>query len=87
MCLGDFNEILLAEKKQGWLDQPERQMKSFRDALDYCKFKDLGFNGFPSTWCNKRPNGHNVWFRLTRALQRCCTFLDPLKHKLFNLII
>ena len=26
MCIGDFNEILRAEEKQGWLDRPERQM-------------------------------------------------------------
>ena len=24
VCLGDFNEILLAKEKQGWLDRPER---------------------------------------------------------------
>ena len=24
LCIGDFNEILLADKKQGWLDRPER---------------------------------------------------------------
>ena len=48
MVLGDFNEILLAEEKQGGLDRPEWQMLNFREALDFCSLKDLGFNGFPS---------------------------------------
>lgn len=24
VCMGDFNDILLAEEKQGWLNRPER---------------------------------------------------------------
>ena len=68
ICLGDFNEILLAEEKQGWLDRPERQMQSFRDALDFCWLKDVGFSGFPFTWCNRRPRDHNVWVRLDRGV-------------------
>ena len=43
---GDFNEIIWMEEKQGRLDQPERQMQGFRDALDFCGLKDLSFNGF-----------------------------------------
>ena len=35
VCVGDFNEILRLEEKQGWLDRPERQMQGFRDALDH----------------------------------------------------
>ena len=47
--MGDFNEILRLDENQGWLVRPERQMQGFRDALDFCGFKDLGFNGFPFT--------------------------------------
>ena len=68
VCLGNFNEILFAEEKQGWLDQPERQMQGFRDALDDCRLKDLGFNDFPFTWCNRRPGDQNVWVRLDRGV-------------------
>ena len=53
--MGDFNEILFASEKMGWLDRPEEQMQGFRDALDYYHPKDLGFNRFPYTWCNRRP--------------------------------
>jgi len=54
VCVGDFNEILFADKKQGWLDQPERQLQGFQDTLDYYGLKDLGFAGYPFTWCNRR---------------------------------
>jgi len=53
--MGDFNEIILAEEKQRGLDRTEAQIQSFKDALDCCRLKDLGFNGFPFTWCNRRP--------------------------------
>ena len=68
ICMGDFNEIIWLEEKQGWLDRPERQMQGFRDALDFCGLKDLGFNGFPFTWCNRRPGDQNVWIRLDRGI-------------------
>ena len=43
-------------------------MQLFRDALDDCRFKDLGFNGYPFTWYNRRPGAHNVWIRLDRGV-------------------
>ena len=66
--MGDFNEILFVEEKQGWLDRPERQTQGFRNALDNCCLKDLGFNAFPFTWCNRRPGDQNVWVRLDRGV-------------------
>ena len=62
--MGDFNKILLANEKQGWLDRPKRQMQGFRDALDFCRLRDIGFNGYPFSWCNRRPRVQNVWIRL-----------------------
>ena len=43
-------------------------MQGSRDALDYCHLKDLGFNGFPYTWCNRRPRAQNTWIRLDRGV-------------------
>ena len=43
-------------------------MQGFRDALDYCYLKDLSFNGFPYTWCNRRPGAQNMWIRLDKAV-------------------
>ena len=68
LCMGDFNEILFANEKLGWLDRPERQMQGFRDALDYCALKDFGYTGFPYTWCNRRPGAQNTWIRLDRGV-------------------
>ncbi|KAL4652403.1 hypothetical protein ACB092_01G230800 [Castanea dentata] len=45
---------ITVEEKQGWLDRPEHQMQGFRDALDFCGLRDIGYNGFPFTWCNHR---------------------------------
>ena len=64
--MGDFNEILFLDEKLGWLDRPKRKILSFRDALDYCRMKDLGFNGYPFTWCNRRSSDQNTWIRLDR---------------------
>lgn len=68
ICIGDFNEILRAEEKQGWLDRLECQMQGFRDALDFCSLKDLGYTSFPFTWCNRRSGDHSVWVRLDRGI-------------------
>ena len=43
-------------------------MYGFRDAFDFCKLKDLGYFGFPFTWCNRRPGDQNVWIRLDRGV-------------------
>lgn len=43
-------------------------MQGFRDAFDFCGLKDLGFNGFPFTWSNRRPRVQNVWIRLDREV-------------------
>ena len=64
--MGDFNEILLTDEKQGWLDCLERQMQG--DALDFCRLRDIGFNGYPFTWCNRQPGVQNVWIRLDRGV-------------------
>ena len=36
--------------------------------MDFSGLKDLVFNGFPFTWCNRRLGDQNVWVRLDRGL-------------------
>ena len=67
-CMGDFNELLSYEEKQGGPIRSHRQMQDFRDAIDHYGFEDLGFNGPPFTWCNNRLGTHTIWERLHRVL-------------------
>ncbi|XP_075663380.1 uncharacterized protein LOC142632953 [Castanea sativa] len=57
LYLGDFNEIVKVEEKLGGSLRRERQMTNFRAALDFCGLRDLGYVGFPFTWCNNQFDG------------------------------
>ncbi|XP_075633927.1 uncharacterized protein LOC142606466 [Castanea sativa] len=63
-----FNKITKLGEKSGGAIRPEFQMQNFRDCLDVCGFKDLGFSGLPYTWCNRRFSGQVIWVKLDRAL-------------------
>jgi hypothetical protein len=65
--MGDFNEIVQADKKQGRLSRSKNQMQRFRDVLDDCRFLDLDFTGSSFTWTNNR-TGDMTWERLNRAV-------------------
>jgi hypothetical protein len=43
LCVGDFNEILFSHEKQGGRDRSQIYMDWFREALEFCKLRDLGF--------------------------------------------
>ncbi|XP_075663160.1 uncharacterized protein LOC142632678 [Castanea sativa] len=68
VCIGDFNEITRLEEKLGGAIRPKKQMQEFRDYLEFCGFKDLGFTGLPLTWSNRRYEGPLVWVCLGRAV-------------------
>lgn len=65
---GDFNEIAKADKKLGERLRPVKHMKAFRDVLDECGFKDLGFVGGKYTWCRESRGDNTIWERLDRAV-------------------
>ena len=67
-CVGDFNEITRAHEKLGGRQRPKRQMQEFRDVLDECGFKDLGYEGGKFTWGNGQREGYTIWERLDRAV-------------------
>jgi hypothetical protein len=52
MCIGDFNEILVQDEKEGGAMRRERQMDGFRGALEDCRLSDLGYQGYKFTWNN-----------------------------------
>ena len=68
VILGDFNEITKIDEKLGGRFRPRRQMEAFRDVLDECEFKDLGFVGGKYTWYRGTGAGNTIWERLDRAV-------------------
>ena len=43
-------------------------MREFREVLDFCSFRDLGFVGLPFTWCNNHFEVGVTWIRLDRGV-------------------
>lgn len=66
--MGDFNEVLDASEHIGGHGREEWQMASFRQAVDDCRFTDLGYSRLPYTWDNRQERKRNVNVRLDRAL-------------------
>lgn len=52
----------------GGASRPERQMIAFREALDFYRFRNLGFMGSPFTWCNNQFNGVVTWILLDQGV-------------------
>ncbi|KAL2929580.1 Thymidylate kinase [Bienertia sinuspersici] len=50
VIFGDFNEITSLAEKEGGAIRSERQMDSFRKAIDDCCLRDLGYKGSIFTW-------------------------------------
>ena len=67
LVAGDFNEILWSHEKLGLGPRQEGSMKAFRDVLDECGLKDLGYVDDKFTWKGKRQGGM-VFERLDRAV-------------------
>ncbi|CAL9021651.1 unnamed protein product [Prunus brigantina] len=79
VCIGDFNEILAAHEKLGGAVRNERQMQNFRQAIDSCGLKDLGYRGPKFTWWRNGPEDIRV--RLDRGLAtwEWCTLFPQAK--------
>ena len=67
LCYGDFNEILSRDEKMGGAPRPQRQMDGFREVVNACGFKDLGYCGPDFTWCNMQEGDNRIYLRLDRA--------------------
>ncbi|KAL6179662.1 hypothetical protein ACLB2K_046334 [Fragaria x ananassa] len=63
IVVGDFNEILHEDEKEGGLARNRNQILRFQGALDDAELFDLGFRGAPFTW-----KGGDVRCRLDRAV-------------------
>ncbi|EPS69625.1 hypothetical protein M569_05141 [Genlisea aurea] len=68
LVAGDFNKVTIPSEFDSAHLRAEPQMRSFRKALEDCELHDIGFSGFPFTWCNKRKYPDTVRARLDRAV-------------------
>jgi endonuclease/exonuclease/phosphatase family metal-dependent hydrolase len=50
VIIGDFNEFLFSNEKEGGNPRPQRCMQAFRDALTDCELEDIGYTGDTFTW-------------------------------------
>ena len=48
--MGDFNEIMYAIEKDGGGVRPDGQMRIFREAINRCHLRDIGYVGSDYTW-------------------------------------
>jgi hypothetical protein len=68
LMMGDFNETMWQSEHFSKKKRNEKQMMDFRETLSYCDLHDLGFNGTPWTYDNKRQGKENVKVRLDRVV-------------------
>ena len=67
LMVGDFNELLSCNDKQGGNPLNPRRVQLFKDCLDAYETVDLGFHGPKFTLVNKRETGQYIQERLDRA--------------------
>ena len=54
VCLGDFNEILSSNERNGRIPKPLWPIQDFQTTLLHYGLVDLGFQGYRYTWRNRR---------------------------------
>ncbi|XP_042962454.1 uncharacterized protein LOC122296722 [Carya illinoinensis] len=68
LVLGDLNETMFHHEKQGGNPKPDSQIAAFRDVVEECELRDLGFSGYKFTWSNRREGHAYVNEQLDRFL-------------------
>ena len=66
--MGDFNKIINAKEKVGGRIRPKWQMRCFREVINRCRLRDLGYVGSDYTWSRRLGSRGWVRERLDRAL-------------------
>lgn len=64
----DFNMILASNEKEGGAIRFRREIEDFRNVVDNCALKDLGFMGSKYTWQRCETRGNVIGERLDRFL-------------------
>jgi hypothetical protein len=68
MCIGNFNEVLHRSEHVGVQERSLAQIAGFREMVDVCGLRDLGFTGRSWTYEKKVTGGSYCRVRLDRAL-------------------
>lgn len=68
LCFGDFNEIMHFNEKNGGNDRELSMITDFREDVQDCNLRDLGCNGYPYTWSNRRFGTHFIEERLDKFM-------------------
>uniref|UniRef100_A0A2N9I518 Reverse transcriptase domain-containing protein n=1 Tax=Fagus sylvatica TaxID=28930 RepID=A0A2N9I518_FAGSY len=82
----DFSVLFLSET---WMDEDRLEVLRCRTVIDECGFIDLGFQGFPFTWCNNRRGSATTWLRLDRFMatnEWVLRFHTPVVHHLDSVV-
>ncbi|CAL1393117.1 unnamed protein product [Linum trigynum] len=56
-AVGILTSLRRSFEKKGGNALPDREIENFREGLKACGLVDLGFQGYPFTWDNKRTIG------------------------------
>ncbi|CAN6541494.1 unnamed protein product [Malus baccata var. baccata] len=67
LLIGDFNDILCNDEKEGGNTRPSSSLRDFRDFVARNELLDLGFEGYPFTWRNNH-DSLPIQQRLDRGL-------------------
>ena len=68
LIIGDFNEIVCASEKEGGVVRPIRQMARFKEAIDFCCLREVGFVGPQYMWLYQKYDGSQIKERLDKEL-------------------
>ena len=58
--IGDFNEIWCQAEKEGGASRPVKQMAQFNASINYCRLKEVGFEGPKFTWLYQKWDGTQI---------------------------
>ena len=67
LVIGDFNELVGLSEKESGASRPASQMEHFKEVIDVCGLKDLGFIGPRFTWLYQKFNGTQIRERVSKA--------------------
>lgn len=68
ICGGDFNLMMVSGEKKGGNSFNMSDAQMFRDVVEKCELRDMGFVGHEYTWSNNQPCENNIQERLDRFL-------------------